>query len=535
MTNIQMIGDFTKGINTEPVSSRDRFSPHRMVNLEINQETGYLELRRGFVRDDAEIKSESGNNLYILNYRDSFEQRSQRQIYAIHAEESLVHIGRRIFITGADTANRWVDLERDVTYRWEIVQPPHPPVPVYPTATGATNYDLTLANTINERINSFSACITFASSKFDIETPPSQASVFLVKIDADRPGQGRVPLKLNINLTGAPEWADTMYIYVQRVPIGGITYRRREDFTNDPIVQAGGFDPTNDLIHDAIPGLASSLVATPVINPGQTSDGKAILHNASTLQEAGYEYVRVRGYGFSAPSTETALEQNINLGIEYVEGNTGDFDATTQGDTQSSTPKTAYDANISPNSYTHRLEFITVANPPQNFEHTILYAGRIWGYDRDKNALDFSYIDGNGDSRHDYFPFTDVVIPHSINLEGMQESEVTALHVMPGRGGIYVFFRDNIRTIVGQALIQGLQSRNVPPLTDLDASGGIPDFGTLSPRSIVNFRSSTIFLGSDRRLWQLIGTNIQNIGQPIQKFLDDIPESRMSEVSAFGI
>ena len=158
----------------------------------------------------------------------------------------------------------------------------------------------------------------------------------------------------------------------------------------------------------------------------------------------------------------------------------------------------------------------------------------MWGYDRDTNTIRFSFIDGGGVSNYDVFPDLDTPIPHSISLDGMQESTVQAIAVIPGRGGLYVFFRDRIATITGQALVSGLYSAELPPRTDLDASGGIPDVGTASPNSVINFRNALIFLGADKRLWQLQEYNLTNIGDPIQTYLDTISDRALDEVFAFN-
>ena len=233
----------------------------------------------------------------------------------------------------------------------------------------------------------------------------------------------------------------------------------------------------------------------------------------------GYDFVKVGEHhrtSLSTPFSATHAQgfENIELIYEKLEDNT-------------------YDFRISPNSFSHTLPILWTEPPPDNFEHLLVYAGRMWGYDRDRNSIRFSFIDGNGNSRFDWFPYEDVAIPHEITLEGMQESKVTALAQKPGRGGIYVFFRDRISTITGQALVSGLFSTELPPRTDLDASGGVPDMGTQSPLSVINFRSSVIFLGSDKHIWQLVDNKIVDIGSPIQYYLDRISDSQLSEVNAF--
>ena len=70
------------------------------------------------------------------------------------------------------------------------------------------------------------------------------------------------------------------------------------------------------------------------------------------------------------------------------------------------------------------------------------------------------------------------------------------------------------------------------PQTDLDASGNIPNFGTLSPKSITNYKGAILFLGSDKRIYQLSGNQINDIGSTIQGHLDITPLNKLE--SAVG-
>ena len=141
-----------------------------------------------------------------------------------------------------------------------------------------------------------------------------------------------------------------------------------------------------------------------------------------------------------------------------------------------------------------------------NLQHIIYYAGRIWGYDTRENVVRFSLIDSRGVENYDVFPYLDTAVPHGISVEGSWQSKVQGLETMPGKGGgLYIFFRDAIRTIVGQALITGLYSAEVGPQTDLDASGGINGTGTISGQTVIPFDGFIIFLSSGRTLYQLAG------------------------------
>ena len=119
-----------------------------------------------------------------------------------------------------------------------------------------------------------------------------------------------------------------------------------------------------------------------------------------------------------------------------------------------------------------------------DFSPVIGYAARLWAWDRRTQTVRFSLIDGYGVSRYDVFPYDNAPVPHAVRFEGAWQGNATALHVMPGSGGIYVFFEDSIETIRGKGLTSGLYSAEVSPQTDIDASGGLRGAGTSSPRGV---------------------------------------------------
>ena len=164
------------------------------------------------------------------------------------------------------------------------------------------------------------------------------------------------------------------------------------------------------------------------------------------------------------------------------------------------------------------------------------HAGRIWGYDSDVNLIRFNLIDSRAVSNYDVFPLEDAALPHALKLDVQQQSYVEHIERIPGRGGLYVFFRDSIKTIVGQSLIQGLYSPDVSPGTDLDASGGIDGVGTISARTVIAFENFVIFLGSDRTLYQMTGSQTirtQNMGHGIQDYLDDATDTEIRNAFAW--
>ena len=118
---------------------------------------------------------------------------------------------------------------------------------------------------------------------------------------------------------------------------------------------------------------------------------------------------------------------------------------------------TEVDVAVNISDYPEELTILPEGEPPDDLEHILLYAGRLWGYSRENNSIFFSYIDGDGVPRYDMMPGD-----HSFTVDGMQQSAVTALVERPSeQGGLYIFFRDNIRILAGQGLLSGIYSPTV--------------------------------------------------------------------------
>ena len=177
---------------------------------------------------------------------------------------------------------------------------------------------------------------------------------------------------------------------------------------------------------------------------------------------------------------------------------------------------------VDPHSFLPTKEFHS--DPPiEGISSVTIHAGRLWAYDKSRNAIRMSLIDGGGVSRYDILPFDNTAIPHALTLEGSWQSTLHSIVQTPDDGGLYAFYRDSIRLIKGKTILSGIYSPEIGPQTDLDASGGIDGIGSMSPRAIVGFNRSIIFLGSDRILYEL-GTDLglqATIGKPIQSFLDE--------------
>ena len=166
----------------------------------------------------------------------------------------------------------------------------------------------------------------------------------------------------------------------------------------------------------------------------------------------------------------------------------------------------------------------------EGIESILAYASRLWGYDRDLHVIRFSHI-----NRPDVMPYTDSRLPHAVRIDGAWQNRVEALELMPGNGGIYVFFPRAIRTIRGQQILTGLHTIEVSPETDIDATGGINGRGTRSPYSIVSDGHVIYYLDTDRRVYALAGegnVSTEDFSLSIQPFLDEASDDEIREARA---
>ena len=297
MKQISTISNFIAGINQEAgLTGRRASSAWDMTNIDVDPSNGQPVLRSGYTLDNSQVHGANGTNLFKVD----------GQVWSIHSEESWARVNDRLFISGANTAKRWIDLDNNVSYTWEIKPPVHAPTVTHPS--GANGYDLSTIQTGNVRANHFHICFTYVSQKHGIETPPSPASQILVSTNPND-GQGRqsFDLELTLNLIDAPHWADTVQIYIQRVPIGGFTFRRRREFRDDRSID--NFTEFEE--QEAGPPVQVVAQRQVTITTGYDVDGFPEEVPINLLQSAEYEFVSVRGYGFNPPNHTANVSQTI--------------------------------------------------------------------------------------------------------------------------------------------------------------------------------------------------------------------------------
>ena len=328
-----------------------------------------------------------------------------------------------------------------------------------------------------------------------------------------------VPITLDINTAGRPEWANEIRIYITDPLSVGLTSAKLK------FGQTGGHPRSRrpsgleSMDVDKIPSYrdgAKGYYYNPLGN--QLEIGDIISRNLEGItferfQETGLSAQLLHSYGALTPESSRDLTFQLTFPATFV-------DAAGAGED----PAWMLAANLQ----TESLEPPMKSADPSNLSHIVHFAGRIWGYDATDRLIRFSLVD-----KFNVFPDEDNEIPHSFVIDGSEGSPVVAMTAIPGIGGIFVYYRDAIRTIKGRNIVTGLYSLEVPQ-TDIDASGFIMT-GTSSTRSVVTFKNTTIFLGSDRVLWSM-GSNLAltNIGQPIQDTLDALTDEELICVISFG-
>ena len=398
--------------------------------------------------------------------------------------------------------------------------------------------------------NRYAICYTYVSTQFGLETEPSPAREFQLELDSSDTGDAEIGetnilVPFRLNLLDQPAWSDQVNIYVTEEPFGTFTYKGPELIST----RGGSYIRTERVrLED------SEEYETVNVFSGFTSTGDPLPWEVETFQDEEIDFVLVRTIGttrearddedhywttqgFRSSTTLGRDGHDLRLSLIYdaIGGEVTKEDA--DGNPLEAEGVTHFDSRLHPLSYTSTLTPTFAEDPPRNLDHILIYANRMWGYDSDSNSIRFSLISPSGAPNYDVRPYLKTDLPHSINLRGSWQSRVTHMEPIPGEGGIYVFFRDAIRTIAGRSLIKGMYSPDVSPETDLDASGGLNDFGTLSPRSVVPFRNMIIFLGSDKTLYQLTGNRrlrVQDFGLSIQPYLDQIPTEQLADVVSFG-
>lgn len=449
------------GINTEPVAKGDWQAASEMENLLVDFATADITLRHSVtpITATGEVHR-TGNRIGHLAVHNP--NRMYNRFFRYRDDETFAHVGERLFIASR-AGTKWYDASSFREYDFGFSKP----------AVGTPGvYQITAARESSDRAAArFVMAFTFYNDQYGLETPASDAWILQVIFNYDDKSHNiRTHYAMpSIPFDEAPAWSQGCRIYMSQRPI--------EDGNVDDFGQHIQTDVNNVVKIDT--NYVIETLGIPMVLVEEftgVAGGSLQVRTLVDLEFSG-------SFNTTQTPRDGLAKVALNLS-KYLSGNLAN----------SPTPK------------------------PPVLEHLLLYAGRLWGYSPELGSIVFSFIDGKGISRYDIFPSNDAVIPHQINVA----REVMALAAIPNNGGIYVFYRDGIQTIRGQSIITGLFSTDVEPFTDLDASGGIPDFGTLSPKSVCNYRNTLVFFGSDKRLYQIAGTQVKDIGFKVQGFLDQV-------------
>lgn len=174
-------------------------------------------------------------------------------------------------------------------------------------------------------------------------------------------------------------------------------------------------------------------------------------------------------------------------------------------------------------------------NPPLSLRRIVHHAGRIWGTLDKTASLVFSAISGSGQAQYDAFPRTDVAIPHQATIQHGQGDPIEGIHASPGRASLAVFQKEGVTFPRGTGLITGLYQVTGIANIDLDLSTVNLSMGTGAPETVVTVGGRSIFfLGFDRQVWEILGTEMRPVSIQIQDILDDMAEGFNSAATAWA-
>ena len=500
------IKTLAQGINTNPALEGGWDFPFDLTNIEPDFTTGLISVRKGYTPHTSEPAYLSGDMVAKMHYLGIDGRNSYSRIFKYDKDKSYVVNGERIIIAGGNSRPKWSVISTSTPREYDlgIARPSDPPNYVV-NQTGNPNLDDNILVTVrgqgddpglrtNVKDYLFALTYRFYNDRFGLVTPTAPALLFYIRIDrrgAERNIRAHV-LRPSVSFEDAPPWSQGVEVFVTKSDIEG----------------ASGYDA------DAFNNRVSE---------DSLDTSRRWIETRYLTEELGISFHSLGKWTFASNSPNVVVPSaapgpgiDLDLSFPVIDGENDHVGVNLNLD---------YTDGI--------LTELPKGDPPEDLKAITLYAGRLWGYSRDSNSIVFSFIDGKGIPRLDIFPIEDTAIPHSLSLEGIQTSEVTAISQIPGsQGGLYVFFRDAIKMVLGKSILTGIFSSDVGPFTDLDASGQIPNFGTLSPNTIVNYKNTIIFLGSDRRIHQIVGNQINDIGMNIQAHLDAIPTTSLENCSA---
>ena len=411
----ETIARFPKGIRSSPGHEDGSWDGAQdMKNLDVGR-LGRPELRSGYVEDDSTVFG-SGEQLAKVHFIGNSERPPFSKLFRFHKNESWVSDNGRIIIAGANVDNRWIDVEDNTVYDWKNEGVRIAPIRIYDptdlqlkpsfrklrerwigndTSVALAYEDVSMINRLSDEAylntaawDKYAICITYYSIKFGIETPPIYARTFDVEFTAISPNNRRgIGFNVQIDTSEAPPWADTLRFYI----------------TNTPIATRGYLYDVNNVIEVAARHVTRDIIPVKEIT-----------------EELGLEFGLVRQDPRQA-NGNFLTNFGIVMLFDWKSIGTHQFEGTILDSIATFGVVSGVSNDLYQGYLTDTLGVLgnyLSGTPPNNLNNLLLYAGRLWGYDRDTNSVRFSLIDGNGISQYDIFPYENTHLPHAITFSG---------------------------------------------------------------------------------------------------------------------
>ena len=485
------IADFRRGARTNPSWQKaSQGSALDMVNIAVEGQ-GRPVSRMGYVVDDTLEVEGLGDQLIKAHDLGSPHRSPVSRTFRLSSHQDYVINKGRLFVSGGGQfSNKWIDLEDDDLTEFNLV---------LPELTDALNYTRTPQDIGSMRdgdgylpggrvvTNWFSLAYNFESIKFGFETTLSNAKV--IDFPTFTGGTFDYDTQFEVYLPNQPipEWVDRVNFYMQTEP--GVS---------NPHVNA-------------------------IFNPNGT-DRRYIKFGAIRF------IVDSQRENFSF--ADNPITTPVPL-FDWHEGDTAqipsDFESHLypdgRGDYWRAVPTLTGFYNVELKTIDTSLAI--VGSAAEKLHPFMLYAERLWGWDRDEQLLRFSEL-----GKYETFP-----ADYAVELSASGQSHVEALVPAPTVSAFFVFKQDAIHVIRGSGVVDGLRMKSIAD-TDLDASGVMLQHGTLSPRTIISGDNGIYFISRDKKLKYLTidgygNTNVKDVGIAIDDYLAELTIEEQKDLIAF--
>lgn len=492
------IADFRRGARTNPSWQKaSQGSALDMVNIAVEGQ-GRPVSRMGYVVDDSVEVDGLGDKLVrVHDLGNSVRESTTRTFRLFSYQDYAVHKGRMFITGGGQSDNTWINLrsaagsvsetENPVGFSGLLDAPTYMRTPT-DFLESLRDDDGNYRPGGRALSNWFAFAYTFESIEFGFESPLSYGNPFDFPTYSGGSYNHEYDWEVYIPHQNLPDWVDRVNFYMQKEtgvtesrdgawfnPNGtGITYVKFGAIRFITQNDRDNFDPTRNPI------------TLPLVffewNEGDTNQIPSDFEDDLWPDGRGQ-------YWRAVP----ALTGFFNIETKVLE-TTETFDGDNVG------------AKIHP---------------------IMIYAERLWGWDREEQLLRFSKL-----GQYDSFPSD-----FAVELSASGQSHVEALVPAPTISAFFVFKQDAIHIIRGSGVVDGLRMKSIAD-TDLDASGVMLQHGTLSPRTIISGDNGIYFISRDKKLKYLTidgygNTNVKDVGIAIDDYLAELTIEEQKDLIAF--